>query len=172
MNYLDIVLFVILAAGAVRGFIKGFVYEVAVLGALFLGVFAALKLSSAVAPWLSRTLHLPMAGAGFAAGLLLFLGVVIGMIFLARLFTGLADMAALGIFNKMAGAVFGLAKHLLILSVLLYFFNQLDTKHGFLSPDRKAESTLYYPVLKVAPMLLPVLKELKIELTGVATGKR
>jgi membrane protein required for colicin V production len=164
VNYLDIFLALILIAGLVRGFIKGFVYEVAVLGALFLGVFAALKLSSALAPWLSRTLHLPAAGAGFAAGLLLFLVVVIGIVFLARLFTGLVNMVALGIFNKIAGALFGLAKHLLVLSVLLYFFNQLDTKHHILSPDRKAESTLYYPVLKVAPAVLPVLAELKIEL--------
>jgi membrane protein required for colicin V production len=145
---------------------KGFVYEIAVLGALFLGVYAAFKLSHWVTPWLSKTGDFSPSTVGFAASLLLFLGVSIGLIFLAKLFTGLADMAALGIFNKILGAMFGLTKHILILSVLIYFFNQLDSKHHFISPDKKAESHIYYPVMKVAPSLFPMMKELKVELTG------
>jgi hypothetical protein len=48
-----------------------------------------------------------------------------------------------------------------VLSVLLYFFNPLDTEHHYLSADKKAESKLYYPVLKISQTLLPVMKELK-----------
>ena len=166
MNYIDIILAIILVTGIVRGFMKGFVYEVAVLGALFLGVYAAFKLSHILTPWLSKAGDFSPGTAGFAASLILFLLVVFGIIFLAKLFTGLADMAALGIFNKILGGMFGLAKHILVLSVFIYFFNQLDTRHHFISTDKKAESRLYYPVMKVAPALFPLMKELKIELTG------
>jgi len=166
MNYIDIILCLILITGIVRGFMKGFVYEVAVLGALFLGVYAAFKLSHLLTPWISKVCDFSTGTVGFIASLLLFLLVTTGIIFLAKLFTGLADMAALGIFNKILGAIFGLTKHALVLSVLIYFFNQLDSKHHFISPDKKAESKLYYPVMKVAPALFPLMKELKIELTS------
>ena len=166
MNYIDIILCLILITGIVRGFMKGFVYEIAVLGALFLGVYAAFKLSHLVTPWISKVCDFSPSTVGFVASLLLFLLVTTGIILLAKLFTGLADMAALGIFNKILGALFGLTKHALVLSVLIYFFNQLDSRHHFISPDKKAESRFYYPVMKVAPALFPVMKELKIELTG------
>ena len=165
MNYIDVVLSIILISGIVRGFMKGFVYEIAVLGALFLGVYTAFKFSHLLTPWLSKAGDFSSGTVGFVSSLIMFLLVVTGILFLAKLFSGLADMAALGIFNKILGALFGLAKHILILSVLIYFFNQLDSKHHFISPDKKAESKIYYPLMKIAPALFPVMKELKIELT-------
>ena len=166
MNYIDIILSILLLTGMVRGFLKGFVYEIAVFGALFLGVYAAFKFSHLITPWLSKAGDFSQSTVGFAASFIMFLLVVAGIVFLAKLFTGLADMAALGIFNKILGAMFGLTKHILILSVLIYFFNQLDSKRHFISSDKKAESKIYYPLMKIAPAIFPVMKELKIELTG------
>lgn len=97
---------------------------------------------------------------------LMFLLVSVGIFFLAKLFTGLINMVALGILNKIFGAIFGLIKYAFIISIILYFFNPLDTKHQYLSPDKKAESHLYYPVLKLAPVLFPVLTEIKKEISG------
>ena len=164
MNVIDLMLLIVLVVGTIRGYLRGFVYEVAVLGALFLGVYLAFRLSHLLTPWLSRTFDMAAGTAGFAASLLLFVAVATGMIFLAKLLTGLANIAALGIFNKILGALFGLAKHTLILSVLIYFFNQLDTRHHYLDADTKASTRVYYPVMKVAPALFPVMKELKIEI--------
>ena len=70
-------------------------------------------------------------------------------------------MAALGVFNKILGAIFGLLKYAFIISVCIYFFNLLDARHNFLSADTKAESRLFYPVAKMSPALLPLMKEMK-----------
>ena len=172
MNYIDLLLLIVLVAGTVRGFLKGFIYELAVLGALFLGVYAAFRLSHVMTPWLSRTFDMNAGSAGFTSSLILFIAVMVGIIFLAKLLTGLADIAALGIFNKILGAMFGFAKHLLLLSVFIYFFNQLDVRHHYLEADKKADTRVYYPVMKVAPALFPVMKELKIELAAKAEDVR
>jgi membrane protein required for colicin V production len=87
--------------------------------------------------------------------------ICVGLFFLAKLFTGLINMAALGVFNKILGAIFGLLKYAFIASVFLYFFNMLDARHHFLSADTKAESRLFYPVAKMSPALLPLMKEMK-----------
>jgi membrane protein required for colicin V production len=97
----------------------------------------------------------------YVSSFLMFLVISVGIFFLAKLFTGLINIAALGIFNKILGALFGLLKYAFIISILLYFFNQLDAKHNYIAPDKKAESHLYYPLMKMSPALLPVLNDIR-----------
>ncbi len=170
MNYLDIALAILLLIGLVRGFIKGFIFEIAVIGALFLGTYAAFKLSYLLQPYILKIGNMNPFTVNLVCSILMFTLVGVGIFFLAKLFTGLVTIAALGVFNKILGAIFGLLKYAFIISVILYFFNQLDVKHHYLSSDTKAESHLYYPVLKMSPALLPVMKEMKDGMT-IATEK-
>jgi membrane protein required for colicin V production len=107
MNVIDIVLAVLLLIGLVRGFIKGFIFEIAVLGALFLGTYAAFRFSYFIQPYVSKTIHASSSTVLFVSSLIMFLLVAVGIFFLAKLFEGLVNIAALGIFNKILGAVFG-----------------------------------------------------------------
>jgi membrane protein required for colicin V production len=168
MNYLDISLAILLIIGLVRGFIKGFIFEIAVIGALFLGTYAAFKLSGLLQPYVLMIGSLSPFTVNLICSILMFTLICVGIFFLAKLFTGLVNIAALGVFNKILGAVFGLLKYAFITSVILYFFNLLDVKHHYLSSDTKAESHLYYPVMKMAPALLPMMKEMKDEVTTAA----
>ena len=161
MNILDIVLALILLIGIIRGFIKGFIFEIAVLGALFLGTYAAFRFSYFIQPWVSSTIHSSPSTVLYVSSFIMFLLVAVGIFFLAKLFEGLVSIAALGIFNKILGAVFGLLKYAFVISILLYFFNPLDVKHNYISPDKKAESKLYYPLLKMSQTVMPLLKEMK-----------
>lgn len=163
MNYLDIVLAILLVVGLVRGFMKGFIFEIAVVGALFLGTYAAFKLSYLLQPYVLKIADMNPFTVNLVCSILMFALVATGLFFLAKLFTGLVDMAALGVFNKILGAVFGLLKVAFITSVIIYFFNLLDKKNSLISADTKAESYLYYPVMKMAPALLPLMKEIKEE---------
>ena len=169
MNYLDIALAILLLVGLVRGFIKGFIFEIAVAGALFLGTYAAFKLSYLLQPIILKMGDLNPFTVNMVCSVLMFALICVGLFFLAKLFTGLVNIAALGIFNKILGAIFGLLKYAFITSVLLYFFNLLDMKHNYLSSDTKAESHLYYPVLKMSPALLPLMKEMKDHITVETT---
>jgi membrane protein required for colicin V production len=161
VNIIDIVISVLLLIGAIRGFLKGFIFEIAVLGALFLGTYAAFRFSGYIQPWVSRKFDASATTFTYVSSFLMFLIVAVGIFFLAKLFEGLVNIAALGVFNKILGALFGLLKYVFLISVLLYFFNPVDTEHHFISSDKKAESKLYYPLLKVSQTVLPVMKELK-----------
>ena len=46
--------------------------------------------------------------------------------FLAKLFEGLVSITALGLFNKIAGAIFGVLKYAFLVGLFLYFFNKAD----------------------------------------------
>jgi len=161
MNYIDIILALLLLIGLVRGFMKGFIFEIAVVGALFLGTYVAFKLSYLLQPWVLKMGDMNPFTVNLVCSILMFTLIGAGLFFLAKLFTGLVNIAALGVFNKILGGIFGLLKYAFITSVLLYFFNLLDARHHFISADTKAESRLYYPVAKMSPALLPLMKEIK-----------
>ena len=85
--------------------------------------------------------------------------ITIAIFFLARLFQGLAEIAALGLFNKFAGAVFGGMKYALILSVFFYFFNKINFSTTWINADAKAESIFYYPLLKISTAVITLVQE-------------
>jgi membrane protein required for colicin V production len=161
MNYIDIILAILLLIGLVRGFLKGFIFELAILSCFFLGAYAAFHFASMLQPYLLRIGKMNQHMLAYVSSMLMFILVATGIFFLAKLFTGLVNIAALGIFNKILGGLFGLLKYAFIISIVLYFFNPLDAKHHYLSIDKKAESHLYYPILKLSPELLPVLNDLR-----------
>jgi membrane protein required for colicin V production len=163
MNWLDIFLGIVLLIGIVRGFLNGFVYEIANLGAFFLGLYCGFELAEMISPKVSELLGAGPSTVRYVSLFLVFVAIWIGMILLSKLFEGLITVTMMGLFNKIAGALFGLLKFTVIASVLIYFFHKADTKYRWIAPDTKAESKLYYPMLKTAPFILPVLKNLEEE---------
>lgn len=161
MNWLDVFLAIILLIGIVRGFLHGFVYEIANLGAFFIGLYFGFALTEKVAPHIAKVFDAGPTFIHYISLFIVFLAIWIGMILLSKLFEGLINVAMLGIFNKLAGAIFGGTKFFLLLSLFIFFFHKVDSKYHWISPDTKAESTLYYPLLKTGPAVMPVLKNVE-----------
>jgi membrane protein required for colicin V production len=69
--------------------------------------------------------------------------------------TKLANFAALGVINKILGALFGGLKIALILSVLLLVFDRFNSTLSVVSEEELEASILYKPVGKLAPKILP-----------------
>ncbi len=161
MSILDIILAILLITGIIRGFLKGFIFELAILGVMFLGLWAGFKFAGFATPYVLKVIDPDPKTLYYISSFIMFLLVSIGIILLAKLLTGLVNIAALGIFNKVAGALFGGLKYALVLSILIFYFNKLDSKYKFLSPDTKAESKLYYPLSKIAPSVMPVIEGIK-----------
>jgi membrane protein required for colicin V production len=158
LNSLDIIISVIVLVGIVRGFIKGFIYEIALLGSIIICYFLGFKLADIIANYLVKWISTNPLTTHLISVLMAWIGISVAIFFLARLFEGLVNIAALGIFNKIAGAIFGGIKYVLLLSLFLFFFNRIDFNMSWLNADKKAESQLYYPVLKVSTMIFSVLK--------------
>ena len=83
-----------------------------------------------------------------------FLAVVVVVQLVAKLIEKALDLVAMGFVNKLAGAVFGLAKMWLILSFVILLVNSMTGSRSWI-PNRSGESVLLGPVEAVAPMLAP-----------------
>jgi len=162
MNFIDIVFGILLLLGLYNGYKKGLFVEVAslvglvagVIGAVHFSYFTAEKLMEYV-DWSERLINL----ASFA---ITFSLIVVAIAFAGKMLTKIADFTALGIFNKILGAVFGMLKVAFVLSVILWFTNQWGKSLLFFTEDKIEESILFEPIEMLAPLVLPeIIKEAK-----------
>lgn len=161
MNYLDIIIVVLVAYFAFKGFKKGLVVEIASLIALILGIYGAVKLSGYALYIMQTSLNMNFEYNGIIAFALTFIIIVILVHFVAKLVTKLLKAVALNFINKFAGAIFATAKIVLILSIIFWLFNSLNEKTNFIGEDVKNRSLLYRPISAIAPSLYPLVEDLQ-----------
>lgn len=158
MNVIDIVIAVILIFAAVRGFMTGLFSAIASLVAIVAGVFCAIhfsyyveyELNDSVLEWSHQTNKI----VAFAVT---FLFVVLAIIFVGKLLTKLADITALGLLNKILGAIFGALKWSLLLSVIFLLFDKFNKTIPFVDKEMLESSVLFYPVKSIVPTLFPAI---------------
>lgn len=160
MAVIDIVLGALLLFGVVRGFMKGLFVEVASFAALIAGVYGAIHFSNFAASFLMEKVAWEEKYINIVAFAITFIIIVLVIALAGKALTKLANFAALGIINKVAGAVFGGLKIGVILSVVLMVFDGLNNTIPFASAQDLEDSILYQPVKSLAPLIFPkILKQ-------------
>lgn len=160
MNYIDIILIIPIIWFAYQGFKRGLIVELASLVALVLGIYAALYFSEYAAYFLTNSLGLETEYLSIISFILTFIVVVVLVYFIGKILEKLVNMVALGFLNKMAGAVFGVLKAAVLLSIIILIINHFNDK--FISKEKKEGSYLFAPVAGIAPLLWKNLEEMDI----------
>lgn len=155
MNTFDIIITALLVFGFIRGLLKGLFVEIASLVALILGVYGAIHFSYFAAALLKNYVSWDEKYLTIVAFALTFAVIVIVIALLGKLFTKIANFAALGFLNKLLGGVFGVLKIGLILSVILLVFSKLNNTIPFMSEEQQEATILYKPIKNLAPILFP-----------------
>ena len=118
----DIFVLILLASGAVRGVMRGFVAEVIALGALIAALFALSLFHTPFSLWLSEAVGTESGGAMLAFAILVGgiwgAGKAIG----ARVGAATRKAAVIGPIDRLLGGGFGLLKGLLVASVVYMIF--------------------------------------------------
>jgi membrane protein required for colicin V production len=167
MNILDIILGALILFGLVRGLSKGLFVEVASLVALIAGVYGAIHFSDFAAGFLETKVDWSEQTINITAFAITFVIIVLAISLAGKALTKLADFAALGMLNKLLGALFGALKIGLILSVVLMILGKMNRTIPFLEEDEMEESILYKPVRSFAPMIFPyIIKEEQVAETA------
>lgn len=159
METLDIVICCFLAYGLIKGIWKGFFYELASLLSLIVGVYVTINFSFWVKNWISITFDYQSEYLNIIAFVVTFILTVLGIMAFASFLTKIAKLGGLGLFNKLLGGVFGTLKIALVLSVLLYFFSNLNKSEGLIEHKKLEKSILYEPILLISKTLYPIIEE-------------
>jgi membrane protein required for colicin V production len=155
MTVIDIVLGALILFGLIRGLMKGLFVEVASLVALIAGVYGAIHFSNFAAEFLMERVDWNEKTINITAFAITFVIIVLAISLAGKALTKLADFAALGLLNKLLGAVFGGLKIAMILSIVLMIFAKMNKTIPFVDEQDLEDSVLYEPVKSIAPMVLP-----------------
>jgi membrane protein required for colicin V production len=155
MNFLDVILVLPLIFAAWWGFTKGLIIEIASVLALTLGIYGAVLLADKTAAYFLNSLDYKGSHLHLIAFLVTFVGIVIGVYFMAKVMEGIVAIAGLSIANRIAGAVFGIVKMCIILSGIIYIFNQHHLLEKWLNESIREQSLLFAPIAKFAEKIIP-----------------
>jgi len=155
MNVFDIVILVFLLYGFIKGIMKGLFVEIASLVALIGGIWGAIHFSYFVGDFLEESVTWSDKKISLAAFAITFIIIIVVVGMLGKFLTKLADLAALGLVNKILGGIFGFLKIGLVLSIVFIFFHRLNASISFVDEQTLEESVLYDTVKSIAPAIFP-----------------
>ena len=163
MEYIDFILCIPLAWGAFIGFKKGLVLELATFVALALGIYGAIKFSHFTGTFLVEYVDISQEWLGLCSFIITFILIVLGVFFLAKMLNQMLKMIALGLANRLLGMLFGFLKYTMMLSVLLYFYENLNQKFNFSEQKLSESSMLYEPIMLITKPIAPLLEDFSLE---------
>jgi membrane protein required for colicin V production len=159
MSFLDIILGSLLAFGVYKGLRNGLFVELASLVSLLLGIYLAVKFSAFTAKMVSGFVDWNPKTIQIIAFLITFVAVVIGISFLAKILTKIANFAYLGWINKLGGGGFRVLKTILILGVFLNLFEKINFNNTFAKKETLDKSLFYRPIQKTAEFIYPSIQK-------------
>lgn len=152
MNYLDIIIAVILFLFGFKGLRKGLIIEVVTLLALGVGIYGAMHFSDFTAKHLVDFVEVNPKYLDTIAFILTFVLLVIAVNLIGRVVSNAVKAMNLGFFDRLGGFVFGVAKGVLLCSVLVLVLNNLQV-FGLIKEEVKEKSYLYPYVEQTVPYL-------------------
>ena len=153
INLLDIIILVPLALFAWNGYKKGLIIEVASLAALVLGLYMAFFFSDFAAEMLNDLFDLDQKYVAVFAFLMTFIVVLFLVLTLGKALEKVVKILLLGLLDKLAGAVFGILKGALLLSILIFVINYFNFGDYLFKEEIRSKSIFYEPVESIAPAL-------------------
>lgn len=147
LNTLDFVLLIPLLYGLARGLYRGLVGEITSLVGLVAGLLAAFYFFNTVFDLLAGYFHEPGIGLQILSFVLVFLAVALAINLIGKALSKALALIALGTLNRLLGAAFGLAKWILISSILIYFFDSLQKEALIVEQELLDNSTVYNKLL-------------------------
>lgn len=158
-HWLDGLLVIPLLWLAYQGFTKGFIMEVTRLLALVAGIYLAARFASLLAEYLYKNTSLTNEFLPIIAFALILVGVMVLVYLFGKMLESVMKMAALGWADKAAGAFLGVARGVLMISVLLLLLNRFSLLDSAKESEAVQKSFLFAPMEAFAPFLLPILED-------------
>lgn len=145
----DIILVIILIFGAFRGFQKGLLLELIQILAFFIAIIAGFKLMEWGAQYVSR--YVEQTGlAMFISFFVIFIVIILTLNLIGTALKKLINLTLLGSIDDAAGAIIGLLKWALTISILIWIFGFFNVSIS----EEYTSSAMVYPFVKsIAPYL-------------------
>jgi len=155
-NSIDIVISIILIYGIIKGFYRGLFLEISSLIGLILGLYCAINFNPIISKYLKEFISIQENYISIISFIITLIIVVILLNLIAKSLTKLANAVALGLVNKIAGALFGLMKYFIICMVFVLVFDKINSTVKIVD-ELTILSSIFYPYIRyINQELFPV----------------
>jgi membrane protein required for colicin V production len=156
-NYIDGFVLIALAYSFYKGFTKGFVIVLASFVALVLGVLGAIYFSDYAAELLKNKTDIDEEYISIAAFSVTFMAIIFGVHLIAKIVNQAVKMVMLGPLNKVMGGVFSMLKTVVLLSVMFYIFDFVNTQVSIVKRKTLNESMAYTSIRDITDAVIPLI---------------
>ena len=160
MEVIDIIILILIGVGAIQGLMKGSIKVLASIVGFVAGLLLARALFGTVAEQLAPALGTSITVAQILSFILIWVAVPIGCSLIASVLTKALAVVNLGWLNRLAGALLGAVKVMLLIGLGIYVLEYIDPKSEMISKTTKKSSLLYSPMKDLGNQCLPVVKGL------------
>ncbi|MCK5147903.1 CvpA family protein [bacterium] len=157
MTPIDITILLVMAIFTIRGLFRGLILEVFTLAGFVIGYLLALREMSTLVGIIEKMVHLPPLFVSALSFIVIFLGVVLLVRWLAVMLKSVAKATLIGWLDKGGGAAFGLFKGALVMSLVLLLVGLLPLPQDMV--DEQNQSRLVGPIRSVAPSVFDFVKK-------------
>ena len=167
MEVIDIIILVVIGLGVIQGLMKGSIKELAAIVGFVAGLLLARALFGTVAEFLAPALGTSITIAQILSFILIWVAVPIGCSLVASVLTKALNVINLGWLNRLAGALLGAVKVMLLVGLGIYVLEYIDPKSEMISKATKRTSLLYEPMKELVDQCLPVFKDMTDDIKDV-----
>ena len=170
MEVIDIIILVLIGVGVIQGLMKGSIKQLASIVGFVAGLLLARALFGTVAEQLAPALHTSITVAQILSFILIWVAVPIGCSLIASVLTKALEVVILGWINRLAGALLGAVKMMLLVGIGIYVLEYVDPKNELISKTTINSSVLYGPMKELVDQCLPVIKDVTDDIKDVTDG--
>lgn len=170
MEVIDIIILILIGIGVIQGLMKGSMKELASVVGFVAGLLLARALFGTVAEQLAPALGTSITIAQILSFILIWVAVPIGCSLVASVLTKALEVVHLGWLNRLAGAMLGAVKMMLLVGIGIYVLEYIDPKSEMVSKTTKKASVLYTPMKELVDQCLPVVKDVTDDIKEVTDG--
>ncbi|MCF0197449.1 MAG: CvpA family protein [Bacteroidaceae bacterium] len=121
MTTIDFFLLALLAIGAIRGYIKGFVNTLFTLGGFLIGLIVAYLINGELGSTLAPHIDTDVNTARVICFFLLWIVIPVGLGVVGQMMTKMIGLLKLGFINRLGGAAIGIIKYFMLATCLVAF---------------------------------------------------
>ena len=143
----------LLAIAIIKGISRGFIVAVFSFLAIIIGVAAAMKFSYIVANWLEASFNTGKAWLPFISFLIVFIGVILLVRWIANLIQAALNVTMLGWLNKLGGVVLYVLLFVAVYSIVLFYLTKID----LIKPETISTSRAYLFIEPFGPKVVDLL---------------
>jgi membrane protein required for colicin V production len=156
MNYFDLFVLIVLGFAVIRGLQKGFIFELASLLALVLGIVGAVFLSGVTAQWLSN--YITSKYISIIAFVFLLVGIIILVFLIAKMIDTMIKALALGWLNRIMGAMLAVVKAAFGISLVIFVLEFSGFGNRIIPPETRSSSRAFSTLEWIAPATFDLLR--------------